>query len=383
MAMISYVQCVGGYRLRYSIQKFWLGRSRASMARYSTVLDGDQITIGDVVSRLKKPENLHLVPLKYVNYAPDGTVQLNQSALHHLRWMLQKDLLKQDMFLLGSPGPLRRQLVMQYLELTQRELEYVALSRDTTESDLKQRREIQHKNSMYYDQCAVRAALHGRLLVLDGVEHCEQNVLPVLNNLLENREMHLESGKFLMAPDRYDKLLETHSKEQLEELGILRVSEHFRVVALGLPVQKYKGTPLDPPLRSRFQSRHVSPYTFSELYDELHQLTPNVPGDQLKQLLTVALTLQKADEDIKLPDFPIHNLRRAAQMLQTNPSLSLQAVISTVYPFQSILKADQQKRIQELFTTLQIQPLSTQGVQEITANFEVDRRQYQMEALWI
>ncbi|KAL7742633.1 hypothetical protein ACLKA6_002001 [Drosophila palustris] len=382
-AMISHVQYVGGYRLRYSIQKFWLGRSRASVARYSTVLDGDQITIGDVVSRLKKPENLHLVPQKYVNYAPDGTVQLNQSALHHLRWMLQKDLLKQDMFLLGSPGPLRRQLVMQYLELTQRELEYVALSRDTTESDLKQRREIQHKNSMYYDQCAVRAALHGRLLVLDGVEHCEQNVLPVLNNLLENREMHLESGKFLMAPDRYDKLLETHTKEQLEELGILRVSEHFRVVALGLPVQKYKGTPLDPPLRSRFQSRHVSFYTFSELYDELHQLTPNVPGNQLKQLLTFGLTLQKADEDIKLPDFPIHNLRRVAQMLQTNPSLSLHDVISTVYPFQSILNADQQKRIQELFTSLQIQPMSTQGVQEITANVEVDRRQYQMEALWI
>jgi len=53
----------------------------------------------------------------------------------------------------------------------------------------------------------VRAAIHGRILVLDGVEHTERNVLPILNNLLENREMHLENGKFLMAPDRYDKLL--------------------------------------------------------------------------------------------------------------------------------------------------------------------------------
>lgn len=122
--------------------------------------------------------------------------------------MLQKDTLKQDMFLLGGPGPLRRQLVMQFLELTQRELEYVALSRDTTESDLKQRREIQNKTAIYHDQGAVRAALNGRVLVLDGVEHAERNVLPVLNNLLENREMHLESGKFLMAPERYDKLLE-------------------------------------------------------------------------------------------------------------------------------------------------------------------------------
>lgn len=57
-------------------------------------------------------------------------------------------------------------------------------------------------------QCAVRAAMNGRVLVLDGVEHAERNVLPILNNLLENREMHLENGNFLMAPERYDKLLE-------------------------------------------------------------------------------------------------------------------------------------------------------------------------------
>lgn len=172
-----------------------------------------------------------------MQYNEDGTLQLTQSALHHLRWMLQKDILKQDMFLIGQPGSLRRQLAMQYLELTQRELEYIALSRDTTESDLKQRREIKDKAAIYYDQvslqalsviekiysntfffvmqCAVRAAVNGRVLVLDGVEHAERNVLPILNNLLENREMHLENGKFLMAPERYDKLLEVSVKHKL------------------------------------------------------------------------------------------------------------------------------------------------------------------------
>jgi hypothetical protein len=66
--------------------------------------------------------------------------------------MLQKDLLGQDIFLIGRPGPLRRQLAMQYLEMTRRELEYVALSRDTTEADLKQRREIQNGTTKYFDQ---------------------------------------------------------------------------------------------------------------------------------------------------------------------------------------------------------------------------------------
>ena len=33
-------------------------------------------------------------------------------------------------------------------------------------------------------QCAVRAATQGRILVIEGVEKAERNVLPVLNNLL-------------------------------------------------------------------------------------------------------------------------------------------------------------------------------------------------------
>ena len=55
-------------------------------------------------------------------------------------------------------------------------------------------------------QSAVKAALEGRLLILEGIEKAERNVLPVLNNLLENREMQLEDGRFLVAPERYDKL---------------------------------------------------------------------------------------------------------------------------------------------------------------------------------
>lgn len=37
-------------------------------------------------------------------------------------------------------------------ELTKREVEYVALSRDTTETDLKQRREIRSGTAFYIDQ---------------------------------------------------------------------------------------------------------------------------------------------------------------------------------------------------------------------------------------
>ena len=54
----------------------------------------------------------------------------------------------------------------------------------------------------------MKAATEGRVLILEGIEKAERNVLPVLNNLLENREMQLDDGRFLMAASRYDKLRE-------------------------------------------------------------------------------------------------------------------------------------------------------------------------------
>lgn len=130
-----------------------------------------------------------------------------KETLKYFKWMLQKDILNQDIFLIGPPGAKKRNLAMAFLELTEREIEFVSISRDTTEADLKQRKEIRNGTAKYYDQSALRAAVNGRILILDGIEKAERNVLPILNNLLENREMHLEDGRFLIPASRYDELL--------------------------------------------------------------------------------------------------------------------------------------------------------------------------------
>ena len=85
----------------------------------------------------------------------------------------------------------------------------------------------------YLDQSAVKAATLGRVLVLEGIEKVERNVLPVLNNLLENREMHLEDGRLLIPAARYDALLAEHGHQVMDRWRLVRVSEDFRVIALG------------------------------------------------------------------------------------------------------------------------------------------------------
>lgn len=60
-------------------------------------------------------------------------------------------------------------------------------------------------------------------------------MLPLLNNLLENRELNLDDGHFLVASERYDKLAILAKKtEELKNLNLLRVHEDFRVIAIGI-----------------------------------------------------------------------------------------------------------------------------------------------------
>ncbi|XP_067669611.1 von Willebrand factor A domain-containing protein 8-like [Haliotis asinina] len=311
--------------------------------------DGTRASIGDISIILRDAKNPELVPRKYM------PASVSQSVLRHLRWIMQKDLLGQDVFLIGPPGPFRREVAMMYLELTQRESEYISLSRDTTESDLKQRREIQGGTAFYIDQCAVRAALEGRILVLEGIEKAERNVLPVLNNLLENREMQLDDGRFLVAADRYDKLLQDHSKEELDSLNLVRVSERFRVIALGLPIPRYQGNPLDPPLRSRFQARDVHSLPFKEVLETLQENTRNVAPERISQLLSFASTMLTAEStSLGLPDFPLDNLVHLVRIMDTVPSVSSLELIQRLYPYNIMLGKEGKTAVEDTLSKFEL-----------------------------
>ncbi|CAK8678183.1 unnamed protein product [Clavelina lepadiformis] len=309
------------------------------------------VTIGNTKVPVSIPKKPEYVPYAFV---PENK-ELPQSVIRHLRWMAQKDLLGQDIFLIGPPGPLRRQLAMQYLELTRRETEYIALSRDTTESDLKQRREMRSGTSFYIDQCAVRAATEGRVLILEGVEKAERNVLPALNNLLENREMQLDDGRFLMHNKRYDQLLKEHSKETLDKWQIVRVSENFRVFALGLPVPRYRGHPLDPPLRSRFQARDVYHLAFSDQLSEIYENAPSIDSHVLAKLLSCASTLvTQESSSLGLPDFPLDNLPKATSILERVPGYPLVDLLARLYPYHIVLNKDGLQAVEDIYKKFDI-----------------------------
>lgn len=176
-----------------------------------------------------------------------------------------KDVLGQHtMLVTEDEGSFAALLVRRYLEMARKEMENVVVTHDTHEADLKQRRELVEGRSIFVDEAVVRAALHGRTLVLEGIERAEQAVLPLLNSLLESQEMQLEDGRFMMSPKRYDLLLKSGSSEaSLAALGVVRVSERFRCIFVG------NGERLDPPVRSRLQGRLVGRPTLREVFASL------------------------------------------------------------------------------------------------------------------
>lgn len=244
---------------------------------------------------------------------------LPDSFTSHLRWMLQKDLvLGQDFCLLGPPELARdrRALLFLYAALVEREVEYISLSRDTSDADLKQRKEvIEGGNSVYVDQAPVRAAREGRLLILDGLEKAERNVLPTLNNLLENRELSLDDGSMLVAPNVYD------SHDELHLSNIHRVHPDFRVAALGSLGER--GSTLDPPLRSRFQARIQTQADPGELMEAL----ANAANGQLDEATLRNLVHIATSPDV--PPLSLESLTDTAEYLVNyNKNVTTEAALN-------------------------------------------------------
>lgn len=249
---------------------------------------------------------------------PGDSTYIPTDHMSHLRWMLQKDLgLHQDFLLLGPPSLARdrRHLLFLYAALVGREVEYVALSRDTSDADLKQRKEVYNHQSVYVNQAPVRAALNGRLLILDGLEKAERNVLPTLNNLLENRELSLDDGGLLVSSKVFDEH-NNRTQNASSSLQIHRVHPDFRVAALA------SDSNLDPPLRSRFQARLATEMDPGEMLHAVAAIPDRtLTTDMIKELVGLAANIPGG--------MSLQSVHDAARYLERNASnLSYKAAMN-------------------------------------------------------
>jgi MoxR-like ATPase len=324
----------------------------------------DIIKLGSVEYKIPPPscqQRDDLIPIDYSS--PD---YLAQSSLQTLRWLIQKYQLGQDCFLIGPPSSLKRGIVMKWAELLRLEVEFVAITRDTTEADLKQRSELINGSLLYSNSPIIEAALFGRILILENIEKAERNVLPTLNNLLENREINLDDGSMLISHSNFTKLLEKHSAEELKAKKILPVHPNFRVIALALPVPRFVGFSLDPPLRSRFQSRAILPLNINEKLETLAQIHANLDKTTAKNVLAAVQTIRMLENEnnSKFGKIMPHFSENAANYLfdwlalfpaEFQPHLINFTAVERAWPYYLLADINQQITINETFQRFNIE----------------------------
>ncbi|KAF9530652.1 AAA domain-containing protein [Crepidotus variabilis] len=285
-------------------------------------------------------------PTRLPHLKAHDALDLNDSVnLDNIHFMLQKYLLGQDVFLVSQPGPYARRLALAFASLINSEYEYVSLHRDVGETELKQGREIRKGGTLVYvDSPAVRAVKHGRLLILEGIEKAERGIMPVLNNLLENREMNLDDGTHIIHPHRYAQLessSRSHGKDG-EEKMFIPAHKNFRVIAIAAPVPPYPGYPLDPPFRSRFQARFIDPIgallslTQGQITDASSTLKQKSAASPtlFEKLKDIIISTQLASEShgalnaiskTTLPPFPQTALAKLQILIETFPPPGINA----------------------------------------------------------
>lgn len=330
-------------------------------------------------------------------------------ALEHLEFLSKKWQLGQDVFLLSSPGPYARRLCLTFASLIQLPFEYVSFHRDIGEAELLQTRSLSAGgNLVFEDGPVIRAMKNGHLLILEGVEKAERGVTPIINNILENREQNLSDGRHLIPAEK----LAAFQQEEAQHLPsgssrFIPVHPNFRVIATGVPVPPYRGYPLDPPFRSRFQARWIEgsvqstvplPENLSEHAQQLRSRwsqwaallryhttlaqgndvipptsrLPNLPTTALPLLTDIVSTfppttplvsLDFDEADPILPNWPRVS-PEDAEDVQT--SASTLALLSSAYPQVFGLDQEKRKTLDSLLSQLQIHGQQGEGADQAT-----------------
>ena len=123
-------------------------------------------------------------------------------------------------------------------------------------------------------------------------------------------------------------------------LELYQCIRDFRVVALSLPVPPYPGRTLDPPLRSRFQSRFVNEPSVD---DALLSINANgVDQEKLKALCSFYVGLENL-RDVTVaegvgtsvamvPTFSLANFEYSLHLLREDPGMPVTKALARSFP---------------------------------------------------
>jgi len=122
------------------------------------------------------------------------------------------------LLLIGNQGVGKNKIVDRLLQLMELEREYVQLHRDTTVQSLTLKPSLEKGVIVWEDSPLVKSVREGRILVIDEADKAPLEVVSVLKNLLEDRQMVLSDGRRITDRSRMTLLQDPNNDSESSKL---------------------------------------------------------------------------------------------------------------------------------------------------------------------
>ena len=129
---------------------------------------------------------------------------------------------EQALLITGYQGVGKNKIVDNLLLRLNCEREYIQLHRDSTIQSLMVTPSVENGMIVYHDSPLVRAAIHGRILVLDEADKAPVEVVALLKGLLEDGQLSLPDGRKLC-------------QDETSDSDIISIHQDFRIWVLTNP----------------------------------------------------------------------------------------------------------------------------------------------------
>ena len=118
---------------------------------------------------------------------------------------------------------------------------------------------------------------------------------------------------------------------------------------MGLPVPKFRGNPLDPPIRSRFQSRKITALPFNEMFELMSSQSEELSSTDVSAMLTYAQIINSPESSsLGVPHFPemaLTSLVKAQNHFGRN--IDVNKLLFLVYPHK-LLPKEVEKKVEDI-----------------------------------
>jgi von Willebrand factor A domain-containing protein 8 len=291
-----------------------IATTRQSQGRRGTTLDEE------IILRCRRvPKNLLLVPNPVFEENPGhAQVLVDILAAHSVG--------EEALLIMGFQGVGKNRVIDHLLSRLACEREYLQLHRDTTVQSLLSSPSVEEGRIVYNDSPLVRAAKHGRILVIDEADKAPVEVVALLKGLIEDRELVLPDGRTLRYKADF---VDTQTPDTVA------IHPDFRIWALANPASyPFHGNNISGEMSDVFSCHTVPPLDAESQRRILQRYGPDVSGGDVETIISIWQDLRASHEKgiISYP-FSVREAVSVTKHLNRFPADGLDGAFENVIAF--------------------------------------------------